>query len=191
MIKKEIKKYKSYEELFEKNGALYSGIIRAGLKDDKELMGHLEKRDGIYKWPKEKVLEDALKYDSIKSWRYYSSAAYSTAWNKGWLNEVSAHTRKDGTFYKRSTREKVYRMANENQINLRIVECCCPVEVIKRRMNRRKRNKYPLSQADYETYKKISAQFDAIRREHIIVDTSNFLRSSITEVIYKLRKDMD
>jgi|TARA_B100001964_G_C14259436_1_gene614462 hypothetical protein len=97
----------------------------------------------------------------------------------------------DGTFYKRSTREKVYRMANENQINLRIVECCCPVEVIKRRMNRRKRNKYPLSQADYETYKKISAQFDAIRREHIIVDTSNFLRSSITEVIYKLRKDMD
>ena len=100
-IKKEIKKYKSYEELFEKNGALDSGIIRAGLKDDKELMGHLEKRDGIYKWPKEKVLEDALKYDSIKSWRYYSSAAYSTAWNKGWLNEVSAHMRKDGTFYKR------------------------------------------------------------------------------------------
>jgi hypothetical protein len=97
----------------------------------------------------------------------------------------------DGTFYKRTTREKIYRMANENKINLRIVECCCPVDVIKRRMNLRKRNRYRLSQADYGTYKKISAQFDAIRRKHIIVDTSNFLRTTITEVIYKLKKDMD
>jgi hypothetical protein len=95
----------------------------------------------------------------------------------------------DGTFYKRGLRGKVYAVAARTKSNLKIVECACPEHVIRRRMERRARRKRKLSDADYGVYKKIAAQFEPIRRKHIVVDTSMFLRQNVVEIMRKIRKD--
>jgi predicted kinase len=97
----------------------------------------------------------------------------------------------DGTFYKRSLRKRVYAVAARTKSNLKIIESACPEHVIRRRMKRRARRKRNLSDADYDVYKKVAAQFEPIHRKHIVVDTSMFLRQNLDEIVHKIRKDRD
>ncbi|MDP6459513.1 MAG: AAA family ATPase [Candidatus Hydrothermarchaeota archaeon] len=97
----------------------------------------------------------------------------------------------DGTFYKRSLRKRVYAVAGRTKSNLKIIECVCPEYVIRRRMRRRAGRKRNLSDADYGVYKKVAAQFESIRRKHIVVDTSMFLKQNLEEIVHKIRKDRD
>lgn len=95
----------------------------------------------------------------------------------------------DGTFYKRSLRGKVYGVAAKTKSDLKIIRCACPESVIRRRMERRTRRRRNLSDADYQVYKKIAAEFEPITRKHIVVDTSMFLKQNIVEIMQKLKKD--
>lgn len=93
----------------------------------------------------------------------------------------------DGTFYLRSLRRHVYAVAGKTKSRLVVVECVCPDRVIKRRMMWRSRRRRSLSDADYEVYKKLKAQFEPIRRNHIIVDTSKRLNQNLDEIMASLR----
>jgi len=93
----------------------------------------------------------------------------------------------DGTFYLRSLRKQVYAAASKTKSRLVVVECVCPDRVIKRRMIRRSRRRRSLSDADYEVYKKLKAQYQPIRRNHIIVDTTKRLSQNLDEILRGLR----
>lgn len=45
-------------------------------------------------WTKERVLEDAQKYNGKKEWFVNSQSGYSTAQAKGWLTEATIHMHK-------------------------------------------------------------------------------------------------
>jgi hypothetical protein len=95
----------------------------------------------------------------------------------------------DGTFYRRSLRERVYRLAREARTKLIIVECCAPEEVVRQRMEARAKKKNIPTDADFEVYLKIRDQFEPLRRQRVIVDTSNPLEENLAEIMrYIARK---
>ncbi|MEE8168463.1 MAG: AAA family ATPase [Candidatus Hydrothermarchaeales archaeon] len=91
----------------------------------------------------------------------------------------------DGTFYKMELRRRIYSIAAATRSEMTVVECIAPESVIKRRMERRARRR-TLSDADYEVYKKVKVQYEPIKREHIILDTSNPLRDNLSELYNKM-----
>lgn len=93
----------------------------------------------------------------------------------------------DGTFYLRSLRKRVYSLAAKTRSRLVVVECTCPEEVIRRRMERRA-GRTTLSDADYGVYKKIKQLYEPILRSHITVDTSNPLRHTVVEVLSQIHR---
>jgi hypothetical protein len=94
----------------------------------------------------------------------------------------------DGTFYKRALRHQVYDLARRTRARLEIIECTAPNYVIKRRMERRRRRKYELSDADYDVYLKIKSQFEPIEREHLSVDTSRPMVECLKDILKYLEK---
>ena len=94
----------------------------------------------------------------------------------------------DGTFYKRSLRERVYRLARDLRKRLIIVECCAPEAVVKQRMEARAKKKNIPTDADFEVYKKIRDQFEPLRRQRVIVDTSNPLEENLSEIMRYIAK---
>lgn len=96
----------------------------------------------------------------------------------------------DGTFYLRELRKKVYSLVSRTGASLVVVECTCPEDVVKRRLERRARRK-GLSDADYEVYKKIKKVYEPIHRRHITVDTSHTLDRNVGEIIKNIRARRD
>lgn len=94
----------------------------------------------------------------------------------------------DGTFYRRSLRDKVYDLSKRTGAKLAIVECQAANENIKRRMNRRARRKNEPSDADYEVYKKIKTDFEPIKRDHFVLDTGKSRRTNMEDVLKYLEK---
>ena len=88
----------------------------------------------------------------------------------------------DGTFYKRSLRQKVYNVSKKTGSRLAVVECRATNNNIKRRMSRRSKRKNDLSDADYEVYKKIRGEFEPINRKHLVLDTSKSKQKNIEEI---------
>ncbi len=88
----------------------------------------------------------------------------------------------DGTFYKRSLRQKVYNVSKKTGSRLAIVECRATNNNIKRRMGRRSKRKNDPSDADYEVYKKIRGEFEPISRKHLVLDTSKSKQKNIEEI---------
>lgn len=92
----------------------------------------------------------------------------------------------DGTFYKKRLRQRVYNLAKETFSRLHIIECICPERVIRARMRRRPRNIYEPSDADFDIYKKIKEQYEPIKREHIVIDTSKSFNQNIKKALKEM-----
>ncbi len=94
----------------------------------------------------------------------------------------------DGTFYRRGFRGQVYNISKRTGARLALVECKSPDESIKRRMERRARRKNQLSDADYKIYKKIKIDFEPIKRDHLVLDTSKSKQNNMEDVLKSLEK---
>ncbi|WP_456474754.1 AAA family ATPase [Candidatus Pyrohabitans sp.] len=93
----------------------------------------------------------------------------------------------DGTFYRRSLRERVYRLARAARTKLIIVECSAPEFVVRQRMEARAKKKNLPTDADFDVYLKIRSQFEPLRRPRVIVDTSNPLEENLAEIMRYIR----
>lgn len=93
----------------------------------------------------------------------------------------------DGTFYLRSLRREAYNLASSSRGRLVVVECVCPEEVVKRRLKMRRGRS--LSDADYQVYLKLKAEYEPIRRKHITADTSKPLRQSLREIMSAMNQN--
>ncbi len=103
-----------------------------------------------------------------------------------YLLESSRNVIIDGTFYKRSIRNKVYQVAGKTDSRMEIIECTCPDYVIQRRMARRRIRKNSSSDADYEVYKKIKKEYQPVERHHIVIDTSDDIEKNLEYIINEL-----
>ncbi|MCK9471591.1 MAG: hypothetical protein M0Q88_07555 [Bacilli bacterium] len=52
-------------------------------------------------WTKEKCHEISLKCKTKKEFKYFNATAYTTAYKKGWLDDICSHMDKIGNLYKR------------------------------------------------------------------------------------------
>jgi len=97
----------------------------------------------------------------------------------------------DASFKKRSDRLKAYAAAKSLGLSFFIVECRCPDDAVRERLERRAMNKAEASDGRWELYAAQKKDFDAITelpdRLHIICDTSRQLQECVHQVIEHIR----
>lgn len=85
----------------------------------------------------------------------------------------------DATFYKETTRNDAINIAKKNNSEFVIIECVLDEKILKERIANRKNGP---SEADFEVYKKIKKEFEEIKEEHLVLDTSKELKVQVEEV---------
>jgi len=99
----------------------------------------------------------------------------------------------DATFYKEELRNRAKKIAEKLEKKFFIIECKAGDEVIKRRMEKRRKNIKSLSDADFEVYKKLKEKFEPVKensRMHVILDTSYLNKNVIREMLRKTIKNV-
>jgi predicted kinase len=75
----------------------------------------------------------------------------------------------DATFYKESLRKEALSVAKKADVSYMIIEVVCDEKLMAGIMKRRYRD---FSDADYEVYRKVKAQWEPVEEEHEVVDTT-------------------
>jgi predicted kinase len=74
----------------------------------------------------------------------------------------------DATFNRERSRSEVREKLRQNDVQLFVIECICPEDVVLKRLGSRK-NDY--SDADYSIYAKMKNIYEPVQGEHLVVDT--------------------
>lgn len=82
-------------------------------------------------------------------------------------------------------RRTLYRIAESDGARLLIVRTVAPDEVVAERLRRRVERPSPgnRSEADWEVYSRMKAEFEEIERPHLVVDTSLPLQPALDEIV--------
>jgi hypothetical protein len=94
-IIQEALKYPDRKKFFIGSGGAYHAAKRMGIFE--EVCAHMPKNKSIgkpppsFKWTKEKVAEEALKYDTKIDFKNKSAGAYHVALQKKWIKEICGH----------------------------------------------------------------------------------------------------
>ena len=80
-------------------------------------------------------------------------------------------------------RERLYEIADRLSVRLVVVRVEAPVDVVRRRLERRSRVPDGGSDADWEVYRKLAPTVEEIRREHHVVDTSRDITAALDEIL--------
>ncbi len=85
----------------------------------------------------------------------------------------------DGTFFRKSLRERIIRISKETGSELKIIECVSPEEVIMKRISNGRGDE---SDADFLVYEKIKDQWEPIEEDHIVLDTTGKWKEKLDEI---------
>ena len=91
----------------------------------------------------------------------------------------------DATFRKEQHRKKVYQTLNTEK-KILLIECVCPEDVAISRILTRK-NDY--SDAGVETYYNTKKNFDEIKQQHIVVETTEPANKIANKIAKKIKKE--
>lgn len=94
----------------------------------------------------------------------------------------------DATFYREELRSRAKNLAEKLKKKFFIIECRAHEEIIKRRMEKRKKSIKRLSDADFEVYKKLKEKFEPVKESAdglVIIDTSYLNRNEIRDILRK------
>ena len=96
----------------------------------------------------------------------------------------------DATNIHESGRRTVFRIAENDGARLLIVRTVAPDEVVAERLLRRqaKIDKRDRSEADWEVYARMKAEYEEIGRPHMVVDTSQDLEPALEEILSSFRE---
>ncbi len=88
-------------------------------------------------------------------------------------------------------RRTLYRIAESDGARLLIVRTVAPDEVVAERLRRRKEGAGPSdrSEAGWEVYARMKAEFQEIQRPHMVVDTSRELQPAIDEIVRFIQEE--
>jgi predicted kinase len=87
----------------------------------------------------------------------------------------------DATFYMRSHRDMMRRLAADAKTSSFIVLCSLPEAEIERRLSRRRPG--GMSDADFGVYQKVKGIFEKVDEEHLEVDCGRPMRDMVGKVI--------
>lgn len=91
----------------------------------------------------------------------------------------------DGTFYKKSLRDKARKIAEKNKSTFHVVECVLHEDVVKRRIGSRRKD---ASGADFSIFLKLWKTFEPITEKHIVIDTSKGTKECVDKVMKELKR---
>lgn len=96
----------------------------------------------------------------------------------------------DATNLEEKNREKLYRIAERARAKLVIVQVKATPELIKQRLEERKRSteKLDSSEADWFVYERMQPVVQKIARTHFLVDSSRDITSVLEKVLRELRR---
>jgi len=84
----------------------------------------------------------------------------------------------DSTFYKRSIRRPYEELAQKTEVPIKWIRLVAPESTIRERMNAKRL----YSEADFEVYQKIRAQYEPLEHPHLSLDTeANSLDEMVAE----------
>jgi predicted kinase len=90
----------------------------------------------------------------------------------------------DATFNEQKSRNDIKKRLNLTDEQFKIVECICPEDEVISRIQKRKKS---YSDADVSIYKIIKAKYEPIQEKHITIDTSQYLKEIVEEVVNKIK----
>lgn len=90
------------------------------------------------------------------------------------------------TFSRRYQIDNVLNTASRLKQNLRILECVCPEEIAKQRLQRQTAN-HPAGNRDFQLYLEVKSRFEAITLPKTVIDTSQPMKGCIESALEALR----
>ena len=75
----------------------------------------------------------------------------------------------DATFNRERSRMEVENKLGSNNVQLYVIECTCPEEIVLARLRNRKND---FSDADYSVYSKMKGIYEPVQGKHLDIDTS-------------------
>lgn len=108
----------------------------------------------------------------------YSKEKKKTVYEK-MLEEGEKHLRSgrnvilDGTFYRKELRDRAFSLAEKHDIHPFLVEITSSKEMVKDRIEARKKSGRDASEADFRVYEIIKKQFEPIQRERYVLNTDD------------------
>jgi hypothetical protein len=122
---KEVLKFKTKSELFEKEKGLYGAIKRMGLEEI--AFAHMKDTSTILSenqtyWNKERCHEVALKYKGRYDFQVNERGAYGSALRQGFLDEICNHMDENLTLRERKYQDKLFRKLKIKYPNIKIYQ---------------------------------------------------------------------
>lgn len=121
----EAKKYKNTYQWLKGNGGSYMSARENGWMEEATAHMNLQKPKGY--WTKERILEEAKKYKTVRDWNRESSSSCDMARRRGWFDEASAHMVLPYEIYDDAIKPMGYWQNKENVLKSAI-ECRTYVE---------------------------------------------------------------
>jgi aminoglycoside phosphotransferase family enzyme/predicted kinase len=79
----------------------------------------------------------------------------------------------DATFFRKDLRDKSFEIGEKSQEPVFLLKIECPEETVKKRIEKRYRDKKDYSEANYRVHKIIQSQYESLGRNHWVVNTRN------------------
>ncbi|MFZ0556433.1 MAG: AAA family ATPase [Nitrososphaeraceae archaeon] len=86
----------------------------------------------------------------------------------------------DATFNRERSRKEVENRLRLNKVQLYVIECTCPEDVVFERLRNRKND---FSDADYSVYAKMKNIYEPVQGRHLDVDTSLPTEINLQEIL--------
>lgn len=121
----------------------------------------------------------------------YFEKTYKLLFEKGrQFLERGGHVILDASFKKRHYRQEARQLAEATGALFLLIECTCPEEEARRRLDSRNAEKIDISDGRWEIYAKQKADFEAVdeisESEHLILDTNESMEGNINKVLKRL-----
>lgn len=101
----------------------------------------------------------------------------------------------DASFRRRHDRMKVRAMSREEGADFFVIECVCPEEVIKKRLDARVKEREEPSDGRWELFAEQKKRFEPVEessdKEHIVIDTSGPVELTVGRAIRRIRFGSD
>ena len=104
------------------------------------------------------------------------------------LLRKGAHVIFDATNLFEFHREMLYNLADRSGAKLVIVRTTAPEQIIRERLEQRKKDGGSVSDADWHIYRRMAKREQAIRRTHLCVDTSDNIDEAVHKILKVIRR---
>ena len=143
------------------------------------LAASVAKKTGATILSSDKIRKELIKYPT------YASAEGRLIYDvlmllTKYLNAAGIDCILDATFNRERSRKEVEKWLRLNKVQLYVIECTCPEDVVFERLRNRKND---FSDADYSVYAKMKNIYEPVQGRHLDVDTGLPTEVNLQEIL--------